>query len=521
MSSSVFIILFLGLQTCANVLRPRTSLLVVNVAENVVTDDTSGSSTTASQPQQGGGLFGSMTATTQPSSNLFASSTNATQPQQSGGLFGSAAASGPTGGLFSGQQSGTGGGLFGSTATSQTQQAGQTGGLFGGTASQPSQTGGLFGQSQQPQQQQQQQQPQQTSGLFGSIGQTQPQQAGGLFGSLGQTQSQQPSGGLFGSTITQSQPQQGGGLFSLVAPKAAPNASLFGGSLSQPSLPPLGLGQSTQAQQTVPGVRIDLSNVKGVTRFSDLHDDVQKEIILIDEFIHKQISFKEQIDAIIPSTAEQVNLIAPDVQYLTGKADTVEMALDNDVQAIKHLRELVRQDVDDAKLSFKSIENLKLPPQFHYQSSWQPTAAASGADGDESGPVDLVSYFSSKAESLEAQLKRYKEQVAEIEAHLRTVESSATAETEALLIRSRGAQDGWNSVQDKIRELARTMKLFEDAIMNVASRVGGAREQVVDLTIGGTGQNGGAAAGGDLPDNQRYKSAAVSAAATDRRSLWS
>ena len=71
-----------------------------------------------------GGMFGAA----QASKPLFGASTTTTAPQ-TGGLFGSSTAT-------------TGGGLFGSAATSQPAQP-QTGGLFGAT-SQP-QAGGLFG----------------------------------------------------------------------------------------------------------------------------------------------------------------------------------------------------------------------------------------------------------------------------------------------------------------------------------------------------------------------------------------
>ncbi|MBE7179849.1 MAG: nucleoporin [Terriglobus roseus] len=469
-----------------------------------------GATAQASQPQQTGGLFG----TTAP----------APQAQQSGSLFGgTTAVNSPAGSLF-GQRPSTGGGLFGSTATSQPQQAqgglfGSTsastapsGGLFGTAASQPPQTGSLFGSLGQPQQQQQQAQQQQP--------QQQQQPTGGLFGSLSQPQAQQQPASLFAAPQPQTQPQQGGGLFGLSAARPAPNASLFGGSLSQPSLPPL--GQSTQSQQTVPGVRIDLSNVKGVTRFSDLHDDVQKDIILIEEFIQKQMSFKDQIDAVIPKTSEQVELIEPDVNYLTGKADTMELALDNDVQAIKSLRELVQQDVDDAKLSFRSIENLKLPPQFHYQSGWQPSvSAAASTDDDGTGPVDLMAYFNSKADSLDAQLQRYLGQVAEIETHLRTLEDSAVVETERLMRRRAGAQGGDAGTQGKLRELAHTMRLFEDAIVNVASRVGAAREEMADLSVGGVGSRGAVVDGGASYESAWQRSATAPPAAQSRRTAWS
>lgn len=110
-------------------------------------------STITTQPQTGGGLFGSTTTTTQAQigGGLFGSTT--TQPQQAGGLFGGeTAAAKPAGGLF------------GETATTQPA----AGGLFGSTTTQPQQGGGLFGATPA-------QAPPAGQSLFGATGQFQPQ----------------------------------------------------------------------------------------------------------------------------------------------------------------------------------------------------------------------------------------------------------------------------------------------------------------------------------------------------------
>ncbi|CAD6575441.1 MAG: hypothetical protein ASARMPREDX12_005180 [Alectoria sarmentosa] len=151
-------------------------------------------STATSQPQQGAGLFGS-TPTSQPQQGGLFGSTAAPQPQQGGGLFASLNTNAPV------SQEQQGGGLFGRITVPQ--QTG--GGLFGST--QPQQQGGLFGPSQQPPPPQQQQ----GGGLFGSQ-QQQPQQGGSLFGGLGATTSQQPQ--------QQNQQQLGSSLFGNVGQPA-------------------------------------------------------------------------------------------------------------------------------------------------------------------------------------------------------------------------------------------------------------------------------------------------------------
>ena len=182
-------------------------------------------STSTSQGQSGGSLFGS---TSQPAqSNMFGTvTTSAAQP--SGGLFDriskpATTAANPFGsfGATTTQPAQSGGGLFGNLGSSTSQPA-PSGGLFsnlGASTTQPAQSGGgLFGNlgssTTQANQQSggglfgsQQQQPQQGSSLFGNLGAStnQQQSGGGLFGGLGNTANQQPQ--------QQNQQQQGSSLF--------------------------------------------------------------------------------------------------------------------------------------------------------------------------------------------------------------------------------------------------------------------------------------------------------------------
>src|SRR5271156_1108431 len=104
------------------------------------------------------------------------------------------------------------------------------------------------------------------------------------------------SGGLGNMQSQQSQPQAQSGMFG-------------GGALGG------GLGQSNN-QQTVPGVRIDTTNIRGTTRFNDLHEDLQKQITQIDEVIQAQIRLKHDCDAIMPSHESQLSNIPHDVEFI-------------------------------------------------------------------------------------------------------------------------------------------------------------------------------------------------------------
>ncbi|KAH6676334.1 hypothetical protein B0J14DRAFT_585299 [Halenospora varia] len=426
-----------------------------------------GSSTTQAPA---GGMFGN-SAASKPATGLFGASTTGTSAPQTGGLFGSAPASQPqTGGLFGSTapsaQPQTGG-LFGSTTASQPQ----TGGLFGSAAaaSQP-QTGGLFGStttSTQPQ----------TSGLFGSAP-AQPAQTGGFFGGLNTQNQPKPAGSLFGglgSTQNQ-QPQQQNSMFGASQAQNTNQSSGFPGGLS------FGQG-NTQNQQTVPGVRISVHELRGTTRFSDCHEQIQKEIERFDEMLQMQIRLKNDCDAIMPAHDQQLSQIPNDVTFCNRKLTGVEGALVSDVKAIAQVRESIKIDAENAKLSFRAVDNLKLPPQYHNSGVWQ-TASSNGraSQNGEEEAQDIVGLFSKTADELSSTLTKYQNNLVEIEQHLRGVESGSAQQINAFIAKKNG---GSTNVENPTAELFAVLNEFEQSVLGVAGKVGAAREGVQTLQLGG------------------------------------
>ncbi|KAK0715970.1 hypothetical protein B0H67DRAFT_645649 [Lasiosphaeris hirsuta] len=479
--------------------QPQAGGLFGTAASQPAQQTSSSFGTATSQPQQqtGGGLFGA--AQPQQTGGLFGQTT--TQPQQGGGLFGQTATqSQQGGGLFGGQQQ---------PQQQQQQQQQQTGtGLFGQAPSQPQQSGGLFGNTAQPQQQQQQtgglfgntaqpQQQQQTGGLFGS---TQPAQTGGLFGNTAQTQQ---TGGLFGSSLQQQQqPQGNGGMFGQSIPKQ--QGSMFGGfgqSTAQPqqqqqqqqpgfgqSTQGVGLtmGQSTNQQpQVVPGVRIDVSNIRPTTRFNDLQEDLQKEIAMIDDNIQKCIRDKEAVEAFLPSHGDQLAGIPNDVNFVGRKSDGAQAALSGDIVAINQLRDLVKVDADNARLSFKAIDNLRLPTQYHQAGLWstrgQPAAGGTGSDADAESNSDLISFFTKTADEMDDMMRKFERNLGEIEVHLHGVQGNMLEQLQRVVAQSQNGSQG--GVNEKVVELAGVLRDFEESILKVAGVVGGVKEGVTELQL--------------------------------------
>ncbi|RYO98118.1 hypothetical protein DL763_002438 [Monosporascus cannonballus] len=414
------------------------------------------------QQQSGSSLFGNTLGAPKPAGALLGGTTAISQPQQTGSsLFGGASnvsTSQP-------QQATGGGGLFGSTststATSQTQQQ-QTGsnlfGAAGGAASQPQQTGtSLFGNATQTQSQ-----PSQASSLFSGLSKP-AQPAGNTTGSLfGQPAQQKP--GLFGGLNQPAQAQT-------PQPAMGLGASLGLGSL----------GQSTNQQQTVPGVRIDLSNLKGTTRFSDLQENLQKTIEDIDKFILNQVRHQEELQSFMPGHGDMLENVPDDVKFVTRKYEGARSALESDAHAIEAVRSLVNQDAGHARLSFRAIDNLKLPQQYHTPNLWAPRQQSAGTANAETDGQDLVGFFSKTADEMGEQLRRYEKNLTEIEPHLHGVQDGLVEQLQKAMATKNGAT---SATDEKIQELVAVLRDFEQGILKVAGEVGSAREGMTRLQLG-------------------------------------
>ena len=250
------------------------------------------------------------------------------------------------------------------------------------------------------------------------------------------------------------------------------------------------IGQYSQAQQTIPGVRISLSELRPTTRFNDLHDDVQKIIEDVDKFILNQIQLSEQCEGAMPKVESASAYIPNDVEFCARKLDTMQQALENDAGAIEASRELVRRDAADARLSFRTIQNLRMPQQFQHASIWNQSQSPQSVgsvlqDGniDEAGSSDLVSYFSSQADEMTRTLDNFKSHITEVETYLRGVEANTVQQMQRVQF-TKNRDGGQRSADDQVRELAAVLREFEGGILGVAGKVGGVREKMQEAMLG-------------------------------------
>lgn len=236
-----------------------------------------------------------------------------------------------------------------------------------------------------------------------------------------------------------------------------------------------------QPQASIPGVRIDLSNMRSTTRFTDLHEEVQKVLIEVEKTVEGQIKLHNQISAVLPQHQVSLESIPTDVGIITGEAETVEVAIYNDSATIKQAKDLSAMDIEHAQRCFHAIEALKMPlARTNWASRARETdASAADADSEKQG---LVSYFKDSAEEMTKTLAQYEKYITEIETHLRTVEANTIAQSQQALF-TQGADGRGRSSEDQVRELATVLREFDGGIRGVAGKVGGVRDEVQKLTL--------------------------------------
>jgi nucleoporin p58/p45 len=277
----------------------------------------------------------------------------------------------------------------------------------------------------------------------------------------GQNQPQQQASGMF-STLNQSQQQR------------PPGFGILGGGLGQ--------SQNQQQQQTVPGVRISTENIRGTTRFNDLHDELQREIEFMDSVIQRQVGFKRQCDAIFETHDNSLSNIPNDVEFCRRKLMGLEAARTSDAIAVEKLQKLTAADIEHGQLSGRAIDNLRLPIQYHVSGVWPPksTPPDNRAKSTEGEAQSFVGYFTSATDELSDTLAKNQKNLAEIEQHLRSVEVASGQQVASLVARKNG---GSGADDDAVKELASALVEFEQSILNVAGKVGATREGVQSLQL--------------------------------------
>ncbi|EME40679.1 hypothetical protein DOTSEDRAFT_90831 [Dothistroma septosporum NZE10] len=426
-------------------------------------------------------------------SSLFGNNPQQSQPQQTSNLFGNPATTTPQ------SQPQQTGGLFGATNTQTQNMSGGTGGLFGNTGGGAAQNmsggsslfGGALGGSDNIQK----------PGVFGASSTNNATTGGtGLFGSTTNIQQQ---GSLFGGTKPQTATQTGG-LFSN-APQPQPSllsSVQHNAGIQNTPFGRLSMGQSATPQTTVSATNVNLDDLKPTTRFEDCIDQVKETLEQMDKMIQEQEEFARKVEAFVPGHEVKVDSIAPDVDFVKSKAEDVEQALISDAYGVEAQRKNTEKDIKDLERLGRLTQNLALPAAYQYSGNMslagsfaqqRPQQSASTKEVEVSNgyDTDLISnYFSPLANDLQTMMKGYADNLSEIESHLKVIESSAVTQAQTLAQRKAGMNGAPQATGDEtVRELADTLRGFEESILGVAGVVGECRDGVNELVLGRLGGN--------------------------------
>ena len=237
----------------------------------------------------------------------------------------------------------------------------------------------------------------------------------------------------------------------------------------------------------MPGVVIGVNELRPTTRFNDLHEDLQKGIEYVDNFILSQIRRQEDCSAVNESIETLSSEMPSDIQYCASALETLQQALENDAEAIAFAKDLVKTDFDNSKLSFKIIQNLSLPQQFHHSAlrssaPAQPPGLMLPNPGMEGGPANILEYFTKEADDMSRTLETYNHNISEVEDYLKGVESNTMQQMQQMML-SRTRDGGEKTAESQVRELAVVLREFGNGIMGVAAKVGDTREKMQEVML--------------------------------------
>lgn len=190
---------------------------------------------------------------------------------------------------------------------------------------------------------------------------------------------------------------------------------------------------------------------------------------------------KSELDAFMPGHGQMLSNIPNDVKFVQMKYDGVQNALRSDADAIESVQMLLDQDAANGSLSFRAIDNLKLPQQYHTSGLWSSRSQAGGSANAESDGQDIVNFFSKTTDDMDDQLKRYERNLTDIELHMHGIQGNLIEHLQRMMATKNG---GPSPSDEKLAELGAVLRDFEQSILEVAQHVGGAREGMTRLQLG-------------------------------------
>lgn len=235
---------------------------------------------------------------------------------------------------------------------------------------------------------------------------------------------------------------------------------MFGSSAAQQ--PQASLFNQPQAQSQVQpqAVEMNFSNMRGTTRYEELHADVRGLLDFFDDYVQKAISISQELSARSVTQKDTMESVDDDVEHVSRKLGFTTTFLNNDGHSIGQLHNASTQLINTAALSTRTIDILRLPisQRSHYLSTHHTS----------NPEYSLIPYFEEKTSELEGKAKNFLAAVGEVEKTLEAVE--------------RDVGQVNMSAESKVREVVKAERVVFSGMLAVASKVATVNEDLKTLT---------------------------------------
>ncbi|KAI8824495.1 uncharacterized protein EV422DRAFT_322479 [Fimicolochytrium jonesii] len=266
-----------------------------------------------------------------------------------------------------------------------------------------------------------------TPSLFGAPTASSAAPAPSLFGAPAAA-SAAPTSNLFGAPAATTSAPGGTSLFG--APNPAAGGGLFGAAKPAATATP---GQPAFGAAVQPRPQTPAGPVTLKTKYSEIPEDIRKQVDEVENFIQQQIRTAESVA--VNTTSDLVNEITAEVKQLSQKVAGLNNMLERDKFAIERLRQQVGRELRSSDLVSRFIER--------YRSGSHHSTAPPKHDA-------YMSYFLDFADTLEQRMQQYRHTIQELEMSIKALSQEKTYSPAVLVEIMRDQDDSLLAVASKI-----------------------------------------------------------------------
>ena len=271
--------------------------------------------------------------------------------------------------------------------------------------------------------------------------------------------------------------------------------------------------------------QIDITHLRSTTKYDQLTPDLQKELEAVDTLIVNQIKLASEVADLLPTVITAGESLPSGVEFVGQKLDELEAGLGNDAEAVVAARDGdVKKNELEAKCVFRAVDRLKMPRQYQQVASaqngtlngggiyggsglsgwWNNPQTLKGsvrgghAQGDKvqlpgedaedvDGPKSLVELFNTRADDMQDMIQSNRQLLGEIEQFVQGLEGKVVGKERELNDRLNYGDRNGAAFSERDHQLQLLQYVFGEvhrSLYDVADKVGAARDDVAQLTIG-------------------------------------